>query len=185
MMDKVSVFRDESGLKAALDTIKGLKERYRNACVTDQGKCFNTELMEALELGYLLDLAEVTTVSALARQESRGAHYREDFPQRDDATWLRHTLAFKTEAGIVLQHKPVTITRFDPAKDKAPRRQEYKVDIEPSCLISSMTSVRRPASATRPPKRSSGSATRRGAFSAPAAPRPARARSTSWRPSRR
>jgi succinate dehydrogenase / fumarate reductase flavoprotein subunit len=96
MMDRVSVFRDESGLKAALEAI----------------------LMEAIELGYLLDLAEVTTVSALARQESRGAHYREDFPQRDDANWLRHTLAFKTDAGIVLKHKPVTITRFEPKERK-------------------------------------------------------------------
>ena len=118
MMDKVSVFRDESGLKAALATIQGLKERYCNACVTDQGKCFNTELMEALELGYLLDLAEVTAVSALARQESRGAHYREDFPKRDDANWLRHTLACKTDSGIALKHKPVTITRFEPKERK-------------------------------------------------------------------
>jgi len=114
MMDKVSVFRDAAGLRAALDTLHGLKERYRNIAVADKGKCFNTELMEAIEVGFLLDLAEATAVAALARTESRGAHCREDFPQRDDAAWLKHSLAFKTPAGFDLRYKPVTITRFQP-----------------------------------------------------------------------
>ncbi len=114
MMGKVSVFRDEAGLRAALDTLRGLKERSRNIAVADKGKCFNTELMEAIEVGFLLDLAEATAVAALARTESRGAHYREDFAQRDDTNWLKHSLAFKTPAGFDLRYKPVTVTRFQP-----------------------------------------------------------------------
>jgi succinate dehydrogenase / fumarate reductase flavoprotein subunit len=82
--------------------------------VGDRGKIFNTDLLNAWELGNLLDLAEVTTYAALARQESRGAHAREDFPKRDDVNWLKHSLAVKSEAGIELSYKPVTITRFQP-----------------------------------------------------------------------
>ena len=83
-------------------------------CLQDKGNRFNTELLEAIELGYLLDLAEVTAESALARQESRGAHSREDYPERDDEKWLKHTLAYRTEHGVELKYKPVTITRFEP-----------------------------------------------------------------------
>jgi succinate dehydrogenase / fumarate reductase flavoprotein subunit len=72
------------------------------------------ELMEAIELGFLLDCAEAVTASALAREESRGAHYREDFPARDDANWLKHTLIARTSGGLQLFYKPVVITRFEP-----------------------------------------------------------------------
>jgi succinate dehydrogenase/fumarate reductase flavoprotein subunit len=75
---------------------------------------FNTDLLEARELGYLLDCAEATAVSAEARQESRGAHAREDFPDRNDTDWLKHSLAYHTEAGPELRYKPVTITTFQP-----------------------------------------------------------------------
>ena len=114
MMDNVGVFRIEDQMRAAVDKIHELQERYRQVSLQDRGKKFNTELLEAIELGYLLDLAEVTAESALARQESRGAHSREDYPERDDEHWLKHTLAYRTERGVELKYKPVTITRFEP-----------------------------------------------------------------------
>jgi succinate dehydrogenase / fumarate reductase flavoprotein subunit len=114
MMDKVGVFRVEAQMMAAMAKIHELQERYRRASIQDKGKKFNTELLEALELGYLLDLAEVTAASALARQESRGAHSREDYPERDDERWLKHTLACRTDKGLEMKYKPVTITRFEP-----------------------------------------------------------------------
>jgi succinate dehydrogenase / fumarate reductase flavoprotein subunit len=79
---------------------------------------YNTDLTEAIELGFLLDCAETTVTSALARQESRGAHYREDFPDRDDPNWLKHTLAFKDDGGVRLDYKPVSITTFEPKERK-------------------------------------------------------------------
>ncbi len=118
MMDKASVFRTQEGLEAMLTTLKELKDRYRRVRIQDKGKIFNMDLQEALELGYLLDLAEVTVVSALARRESRGAHYREDFPKRDDAEWLKHTLAYRLDGEFELRYKPVVITRFQPLERK-------------------------------------------------------------------
>lgn len=117
-MDKASVFRHESDLQRVLTTLRELKERYSNVSIHDRGKRFNTDLLEALELGYLLDLAETLVVSALTRQESRGAHYREDFPTRDDANWLKHSLAYRTDKGWELRYKPVVITRFEPKERK-------------------------------------------------------------------
>ena len=114
MMDHVGVFRIEAQIQEALTKIRELQERRRQLRLQDKGKLFNTELLEALELGYLLDLAEVTAESALARQESRGAHSREDYPERDDTNWLKHTLAYPTGQGVTLLYKPVTITRFQP-----------------------------------------------------------------------
>lgn len=116
MMDNVSVFRTRQTLEAMLAHLKELRDRYERIRLQDRGKVFNTDLQEALELGYLLDLAEATTVSALARQESRGAHWREDFPRRDDARWLKHTLAFRTDREFELRYKPVVITRFQPVE---------------------------------------------------------------------
>lgn len=114
MMDNVGVFRVESQIRQAVDRVRALRERYRHVSLQDRGKQFNTELLEAIELGGLLELAEVTAVSALARKESRGAHSREDYPQRDDVSWLKHTLAYRTGEGVELRYKPVTITRFQP-----------------------------------------------------------------------
>ncbi len=118
MMDHVSVYRLEAGLKEALAAITTLRSRYRKVEVSDRSLRFNTELEEALELGYLLDLAWVTTVAALARTESRGAHSREDFPARDDAQWLKHSLATLRENAVALSSKPVAITRFQPQERK-------------------------------------------------------------------
>jgi succinate dehydrogenase / fumarate reductase flavoprotein subunit len=102
-------------MERALAKIRELQDRYRSVVVMDKGKRFNTDLMEAWELGNLLDLAEVTTLSAVSREESRGAHMREDFSTRDDVSWLRHTLAYRGPDGeIELKYKPVTITKFQP-----------------------------------------------------------------------
>jgi succinate dehydrogenase / fumarate reductase flavoprotein subunit len=114
MMDHVGVFRIEEQIQEAVAKIHELQEQYRRVSLQDKGKQFNTELLEAIELSYLLDLAEVTAESALARQESRGAHSREDYSKRDDENWLKHTLAYRTERGVELKYKPVTITRFQP-----------------------------------------------------------------------
>ena len=114
MMDHVSVFRTESGMQEALEKVRELKERLKHVQVGDRGKIFNTDLLNTWELGNLLDLAEVTTVSALARQESRGAHAREDFSKRDDANWMKHTLAWLGESGVELRYKPVVKTQYEP-----------------------------------------------------------------------
>jgi succinate dehydrogenase / fumarate reductase flavoprotein subunit len=113
------VYRDEGSLKQALSDIEGLKARYVNISVQDKGKRFNTDLLEAIELGFLLDLAEVLCVSALARNESRGGHYREDYPNRDDVNFMRHTMAYRQEDGTVrLDYKPVVQTRYEPMERK-------------------------------------------------------------------
>jgi succinate dehydrogenase / fumarate reductase flavoprotein subunit len=114
MMEHVGVFRTEEGMKQAVETVQQLKEQFKEVRVDDQGKVFNTDLYEAWELGCLLDVAQVTAVSALKRTESRGAHAREDYPKRLDDEWLKHTLANLDPDGVKLKYKPVTITRFEP-----------------------------------------------------------------------
>jgi succinate dehydrogenase / fumarate reductase flavoprotein subunit len=114
MMDNVGVFRTEPMMQAAVAGVAAIKERYGRIRVRDVGKVYNTDLLEARELGYLIDNAEAMATSALARTESRGAHSRDDYPERDDAGWLKHTLAYRGEAGPTLRYKPVTVTRFEP-----------------------------------------------------------------------
>ncbi|MFD8300878.1 succinate dehydrogenase flavoprotein subunit [Streptomyces sp. NPDC059690] len=119
----VMVFRTEQTIKTAVEKIAELRERYKNVSIQDKGKRFNTDLLEAVELGNLLDLAEVMAVSALARKESRGGHYREDYPNRDDVNFMRHTMAYRevgddgTES-IRLDYKPVVQTRYQPMERK-------------------------------------------------------------------
>ncbi|KOG31906.1 succinate dehydrogenase flavoprotein subunit [Streptomyces resistomycificus] len=119
----VMVFRTEQTIKTAVEKIAELRERYKNVSIQDKGKRFNTDLLEAIELGNLLDLAEVMAVSALARKESRGGHYREDYPNRDDVNFMRHTMAYRevgddgTES-IRLDYKPVVQTRYQPMERK-------------------------------------------------------------------
>ncbi len=114
MMNCCSVFRDEKGLGWALSEITDLKERYREVGLSNRGRRFNYELMEAFELEYMLMQAEVILVSALSRVESRGAHFREDFPHRDDAHWLKHTVATSTPEGPLISFKPVTTILYQP-----------------------------------------------------------------------
>ena len=114
MMDCGSVFRNEEGLKKGMEEIRILKERYKDIEIVDKGKHFNFELMEAIELGHQLELSEVVLFSALHRRESRGAHFREDFPMRADRYYLKHTLIYKTAKGPEVRYKPVKVTRFQP-----------------------------------------------------------------------
>jgi succinate dehydrogenase/fumarate reductase flavoprotein subunit len=99
----------------ALASVRALKVRADRVRLEDNSATFNTDLISALELGSLVDLAETVVAGALAREESRGAHYRSDFPARDDARWLTHTLCRRTPDGPRLEYAPVTITRFPPA----------------------------------------------------------------------
>jgi succinate dehydrogenase / fumarate reductase flavoprotein subunit len=114
MMKHCSVFRQEEDLSRARGEIQLLMDRLREVTIDNHGTRFNTDLLETLELESLLGLADVILASAIARKESRGAHFREDYPVRDDQNWLKHTLAQRTDNGPRLFHKPVTITRFEP-----------------------------------------------------------------------
>jgi succinate dehydrogenase / fumarate reductase flavoprotein subunit len=122
MDSHASVYRTEDTLKQALTDIQSLKERYGRITVADKGKRYNTDLLEAVELGFLLELAEVLVVGAIARKESRGGHAREDYPNRDDTNFMRHTMAYKQgvelSSDIRLDYKPVTFTRYEPMERK-------------------------------------------------------------------
>ncbi len=118
MMDDCSVFRNEKDLTSLTKIIRNLEEKAAELEINDKGTIFNTELLEAIELHHLINLAKVISSSALQRQESRGGHFREDFPDRDDKNWLKHTFAIKSETGMEFSYKPVTITRFQPAERK-------------------------------------------------------------------
>ena len=115
MNTKVWIFRRGDQLESALKEVREFKQRFKNIRVEDKGKPFNTGLTSALQLDFMLDLAEVTIIGALARTESRGAHSRRDYPKRDDANWLKHTLAYCTKEGPRLEYAPVTITKWPPA----------------------------------------------------------------------
>ncbi|MEI8333802.1 MAG: succinate dehydrogenase/fumarate reductase flavoprotein subunit [Chloroflexota bacterium] len=118
MDSKVGVFRNGGDLATALRQVREIRERAQRAPVADKSRIYNSNLIHALELENLLDLAEVTVAGALAREESRGAHARRDFPIRDDENWLRHTLAFHTPDGPRFDHKPVTIDMWKPVERK-------------------------------------------------------------------
>jgi succinate dehydrogenase / fumarate reductase flavoprotein subunit len=116
MFRDCGVYRSAAGLAAARAGVGRLRERARNLRLDDHGSRYNTDLTDAVELGFLLDCAEAMVVSAEARTESRGAHAREDFPERDDDHWMRHTMATRRPDGTVdLTYKPVTVTEFAPA----------------------------------------------------------------------
>jgi succinate dehydrogenase / fumarate reductase flavoprotein subunit len=126
-MDRnAQVFRTDESLEKVTHTIYTLRERYKNVSIQDKGKRFNTDLLEAIELGFLLDLAEVVVYSARNRKESRGGHMRDDYPDRDDATYMKHTMAYLTgdphspdaSDHITLDWKPVVITNYQPMERK-------------------------------------------------------------------
>jgi succinate dehydrogenase / fumarate reductase flavoprotein subunit len=118
MNEKVWVFRDEQRLAEAVKEIRALKEKFKKAKVEDSSRVFNLGLINALELDCMLELAEVTALSALSRRESRGAHSRVDYPKRDDVNWLRHTLVYYTVDGPRFGYAPVTITKWQPVERK-------------------------------------------------------------------
>ncbi len=119
MTNYLGVFRAEADMMRVLGVIQGLQERYRNVRIDDTGAPYNLDLIEAVEVGNLLSFAEVVVASAILRKESRGAHYRTDFPQRDDANWLKHTLAWRRDGKIVFDFKPVFLyPQYQPQERK-------------------------------------------------------------------
>ncbi|AOX03931.1 succinate dehydrogenase flavoprotein subunit [Moorena producens PAL-8-15-08-1] len=112
------VFRNQASMEEGLNQLEEFKQQYQQIYLDDKGNCWNTEIIEALELRNLMIVGEIILTSALNRRESRGAHSREDYPQRDDPNFLKHTLAFYSSAGIDLQYKPVSITLFEPKERK-------------------------------------------------------------------
>ena len=119
MFDLAFVVRSEESLSKMQQILGGLRERYDRVAITDKGAIYNTDLMETVELGYLLDCADALVAAALERTESRGGHYREDHPLRDDANWLKHTLAFREADGqIRMEFKPVKMGPYIPMERK-------------------------------------------------------------------
>ena len=118
MTDKIGIFRDEKPMAEALATLRELRKRYRNIGVDAKNRKFNLDLLRTVELGGMLDAAEATAAGALARRESRGAHSRLDFKTRDDANWMKHTLAYFTPDGARLEYEPVTMTQWQPEERK-------------------------------------------------------------------
>src|SRR3972149_3045931 len=114
MFADVGIYRNEKDMQSALEKVRELKKRFKDVTVSDTGKIFNTELLNAWEFGNLLDIAEVVALSALNRKESRGGHSREDFPDRDDQNWLKHTLIWKKNDRLEIGYKPVVITKHQP-----------------------------------------------------------------------
>ncbi|KXA90293.1 hypothetical protein AKJ61_01095, partial [candidate division MSBL1 archaeon SCGC-AAA259B11] len=116
MRSNVYIFRNESGLREALDKIMNIKERFAKVSINDQSKVFNTAYTGALDLEHLIDVAWTITKNALAREESRGSHYRTDYEERDDENWLKHSLSYLRDGEMELDYEPVTITKFEPKK---------------------------------------------------------------------
>jgi succinate dehydrogenase / fumarate reductase flavoprotein subunit len=119
MMDLAGVVRTEGGLREMQTALQELRTRFADVVVQDKGKVFNTDLMEAVELGFLLDTSETLAAAALARDESRGGHFRDDHPLRDDDHWLRHSLAYREPDGSVrLEYKDVKLGPYIPMERK-------------------------------------------------------------------
>jgi succinate dehydrogenase / fumarate reductase flavoprotein subunit len=114
MMEKVGIYRSAKDMQAAVDQIQALLERYQQVRAQDTGRAFNTDLLELIELRNLLDLSLLTAASALNRQESRGAHSREDFPDRDDDNWLKHSLAYLDGDTVRIEYKRVDTSIWEP-----------------------------------------------------------------------
>jgi succinate dehydrogenase / fumarate reductase flavoprotein subunit len=118
MNTHAAVFRDEQGLQSAMETVSRLREESEKAWIDDHGTVFNQDVLGALELGFMLDCAEATLVAALERKESRGAQFRTDYPERNDADWLKHIEVAQGPDGAVVGYSPVTITQWEPEERK-------------------------------------------------------------------
>ena len=118
MEENAKIFRSEESLKNQTNILKNLRDRYQNVTISDKGTVFNTELLEAIELEYLLDMSDTTVASALARKESRGAHSRIDHVERDDKNWLKHSFAFKNGDEVKLKYKDVELGKYEPKERK-------------------------------------------------------------------
>jgi fumarate reductase flavoprotein subunit len=118
MEEGAGIYRDEQKMEKTCKTLRTLRERFKDIIIEDRGSTFNTEVMNALELDFMLDVAETVANAALKRKESRGSHTRTDFPKRDDENFLRHTLACRTPDGPRIEYLPVTITRWQPEERK-------------------------------------------------------------------
>jgi succinate dehydrogenase / fumarate reductase flavoprotein subunit len=118
MEENAKIFRSEESLKNQTNILKNLRDRYQNVTISDKGSVFNTELLEAIELEYLLDMSDTTVASALARKESRGAHSRIDHVERDDKNWLKHSFAFKDGGEVKLKYKDVELGKYEPKERK-------------------------------------------------------------------
>ncbi|MPZ22563.1 MAG: FAD-dependent oxidoreductase [Dehalococcoidia bacterium] len=118
MNDQVGVFREQAAMEDALVKVGDIKRRYENVAIKDKGRVFNTDLIFALELDYIIECADLVVRSAIYREESRGAHTRLDFPNRDDANWLKHTVATRRDGETVLEKGDVTITQWEPMERK-------------------------------------------------------------------
>jgi succinate dehydrogenase / fumarate reductase flavoprotein subunit len=114
MMEKVGIYRNDQDMAKAVEKIQELRRRYMDVRVQDKGKSFNTDLLDIIELRNLLDLSLVTAESARNRKESRGAHSREDFPERDDTNCLKHTMAVLDGDKVRIDYKPVDISIWEP-----------------------------------------------------------------------
>ena len=118
MEEGAGIYRDEQKMEKTCKVLRTLRERFKDIIIEDRGSTFNTEVMNALELDFMLDVAEAVANSALIRRESRGSHTRTDFPKRDDENFLKHTLAYRTPDGPKIEYLPVTITRWQPEERK-------------------------------------------------------------------
>jgi len=114
MFADVGIYRNEKDMQSALEKVRDMQKRFKDVKVSDTGRIFNTELLNAWELGNMLEVAEVIAASALNRKESRGGHSREDYPERDDVNWLKHTLIAKKNGKLEIKYKPVVITKHQP-----------------------------------------------------------------------
>ena len=118
MMEKVGIYRNGKGMSQAVEELKELRELHKQVRCGDASQSFNTAVLEILELGHLLDNAYITAACALNREESRGAHAREDFPERDDPNWLKHSLAWLEDDHARIGYKPVDVSRWEPKPRK-------------------------------------------------------------------
>jgi succinate dehydrogenase / fumarate reductase flavoprotein subunit len=118
MEENAKIFRTKETLEKQTEILEELRERYENVTIYDKGKVHNSELVEAIELDYLLDMSEATVSSALSRNESRGAHSRQDYPDRDDTNFMKHSFAFKNENSANLKYRDVELGKYEPMERK-------------------------------------------------------------------